>query len=170
MCIDRFASMGAPYLLEEGSGSADGVQAPLCRPVPRQRDTGGLRKMTVLSEIQTSNHDTERAFAQEKIRPHSARLEAEGGYPPELFRDMAGLGLFGMTAPEGYGGAEADGVSYALALIEIAAAGGRAAPSRPRCGGKFTLDRCQFPEQTAFGANATPATAKEDHVQCQKLL
>lgn len=37
---------------------------------------------------------------------------------------MAGLGLMGMTAPEDVGGAGADYVSYALALIEIAAADG----------------------------------------------
>jgi len=37
---------------------------------------------------------------------------------------MAGLGLMGMTAPEEAGGAGADYVSYALALIEIAAADG----------------------------------------------
>jgi alkylation response protein AidB-like acyl-CoA dehydrogenase len=37
---------------------------------------------------------------------------------------MAGFGLMGMTAPEDVGGAGADYVSYALALIEIAAADG----------------------------------------------
>src|SRR3546814_4959776 len=37
---------------------------------------------------------------------------------------LAGLGLMGMTAPEGVGGAGADYVSYALSLMEIAAADG----------------------------------------------
>ncbi|MGW8204922.1 acyl-CoA dehydrogenase family protein (plasmid) [Sphingomonas bisphenolicum] len=78
----------------------------------------------MLTEIQAAIRDTVRDFAQETIRPHSARFEAEGGYPPELFREMAGLGLWGMTAPEAFGGAEADAVSYALALMEIAAADG----------------------------------------------
>ncbi|MDR7154151.1 alkylation response protein AidB-like acyl-CoA dehydrogenase [Sphingobium xenophagum] len=78
----------------------------------------------MLTEIQTAIRDTVRSFAQETIRPHSARFESEGGYPPELFEQMAGLGLWGMTAPESYGGAEADAVSYALALIELAAADG----------------------------------------------
>lgn len=78
----------------------------------------------MLTEIQTAIRDTVRAFAQEAIRPHSARFESEGGYPPALFQDMAGLGLWGMTAPEAFGGAEADAVSYALALMEIAAADG----------------------------------------------
>ncbi|MBA4089128.1 acyl-CoA dehydrogenase family protein [Sphingobium sp. 3R8] len=78
----------------------------------------------MLTEIQAAIRDTVRDFAQETIRPHSARFESEGGYPPELFREMAGLGLWGMTAPEAFGGAEADAVSYALALMEIAAADG----------------------------------------------
>ena len=78
----------------------------------------------MLTEIQTAIRDTVRDFAQDAIRPHSARFESEGGYPPELFQQMAGLGLWGMTAPERFGGAEADAVSYALALIELAAADG----------------------------------------------
>lgn len=78
----------------------------------------------MLTEIQTAIRDTVRSFAQDAIRTHSARFEAEGGYPPALFEEMAGLGLWGMTAPERFGGAEADAVSYALALIELAAADG----------------------------------------------
>ena len=78
----------------------------------------------MLTEIQSAIRDTVRDFAQATIRPHSARFEAEGGYPRSLFEEMAGLGLWGMTAPEAYGGAEADSVSYALALMELAAADG----------------------------------------------
>lgn len=65
-----------------------------------------------------------RSFAQTEIRPHSAAFEAAGAYPPELFEEMGALGLFGMTAPETLGGAGADHVSFALALMEIAAADG----------------------------------------------
>ncbi|MGK2908633.1 MAG: acyl-CoA dehydrogenase family protein [Sphingobium sp.] len=78
----------------------------------------------MLSETQIAIRDTVRDFAQERVRPHSHRFEADGGYPAELFEEIAGLGLMGMTAPERFGGAAADYVSYALALIEIAAADG----------------------------------------------
>jgi alkylation response protein AidB-like acyl-CoA dehydrogenase len=78
----------------------------------------------MLSEYQTAIRDAVRNFAQAEIRPRSAAFEAAGGYPPEIFEAVAGLGLFGMTAPEEFGGAAADYVSYALALIEIAAADG----------------------------------------------
>ncbi|MED5544703.1 MAG: acyl-CoA dehydrogenase family protein [Pseudomonadota bacterium] len=78
----------------------------------------------IFTETQEAIREAVRAFAQEQIRPRSAAFEAEGGYPPALFEELAGLGLMGMTAPESFGGAEADFVSYALALIEIAAADG----------------------------------------------
>ncbi|WP_137388708.1 acyl-CoA dehydrogenase family protein [Rhodoligotrophos defluvii] len=78
----------------------------------------------LLSETQQAVRDAVRAFAQAEIRPRSAAFERAGGYPPELFTELAGLGLMGMSAPESVGGAGADCVSYALALIEIAAADG----------------------------------------------
>lgn len=77
-----------------------------------------------LSEVQLAIRDTVRDMAQDRIRPNAARFEADGGYPPALFRELAQLGLMGMTAPEHVGGAAADYVSYALALIELAAADG----------------------------------------------
>src|SRR3546814_12753461 len=78
----------------------------------------------LLTETQSAIRDVVRAFARERIRPNSAAYETSGGYPLELFHELAGLGLMGMTAPEGVGGAGADYVSYALSLMEIAAADG----------------------------------------------
>ena len=78
----------------------------------------------ILGETQIAIRDAVRAYAQEEIRPRSAAFEAAGGYPPGLFAELAGMGLMAMTAPEEAGGAGADYVSYALALIEIAAADG----------------------------------------------
>ena len=78
----------------------------------------------VLTSTQQAIADSVREFAQERIRPNIRSFEAAGHYPPELFEELAGLGLMGMTAPEEFGGAGADYVSYALALMEIAAADG----------------------------------------------
>lgn len=78
----------------------------------------------ILSETQAAIHNAVREFAQEQIRPHSFAYEMAKAYPPELFEQMAALGLMGMTAPEEAGGAGADYVSYALSLMEIAAADG----------------------------------------------
>ncbi|WP_394648624.1 acyl-CoA dehydrogenase family protein, partial [uncultured Sphingomonas sp.] len=78
----------------------------------------------ILSETQLAIRDSVRSFAQEQVRPHSVAYEAAGAFPAALFRDLGGLGLLGMTAPEDLGGGGADYVSYALALVELAAADG----------------------------------------------
>lgn len=78
----------------------------------------------ILTETQQAIAEAVRSFAQERIRPLSQQFEANGGYPPELFEEIASLGLMAMTAPEDQGGAGADYVSYALALMEVAAADG----------------------------------------------
>jgi alkylation response protein AidB-like acyl-CoA dehydrogenase len=78
----------------------------------------------MLSETQVAIRDGVRAFAQERIRPNSPRYEREGGYPDGLFEELGSLGLFGLIAPAAYGGSDADYVSYALSLIELAAADG----------------------------------------------
>ena len=78
----------------------------------------------LLTETQEGIRDGVRAFAQERIRPLSAQFEADKGYPDWVFPELAGMGLLGMIAPEEQGGAGLDAVSYALALIEIAAADG----------------------------------------------
>ena len=78
----------------------------------------------ILSDTQAAIRYAVRTFAKERIAPRSRDFEAAGGFPAELFEELASLGLLGMTAPEAFGGAGADAVSYALALIEIAAADG----------------------------------------------
>ena len=78
----------------------------------------------ILTETQAAIQEAVRAFAQEQIRPRSQAFEEAKGYPDGLFEEIAGLGLMGMVAPEEVGGAAADYVSYALSLIEIAAADG----------------------------------------------
>lgn len=78
----------------------------------------------ILLETQKAIRDTVRDFAQNRIKPLSARFEANRQYEPWVFESVAGLGLFGMVAPEEFGGAASDYVSYALALIELAAADG----------------------------------------------
>lgn len=78
----------------------------------------------MLSETQVAIREGVRAFAQERIRPNSERYEREGGYPDSLFEELGALGLFGLIAPAAYGGSDADYVSYALSLIELAAADG----------------------------------------------
>lgn len=82
------------------------------------------RLVMMLNETQVAIRDGVRAFVQERIRPYSAGYERDGGYPDGLFEALGSMGLFGLIAPAAYGGSEADYVSYALSLIELAAADG----------------------------------------------
>ncbi|MEQ8743505.1 acyl-CoA dehydrogenase family protein [Parasphingorhabdus sp.] len=78
----------------------------------------------VLNETQSAVRDMVRALAQEQLRPRAAGFEIAKGYPAGLFEELAELGLMGMTAPEEFGGAALDYVSYTLALTELAAGDG----------------------------------------------
>jgi len=60
-----------------------------------------------------------REFADAEVAPHAARWDEKAEFPLECVRKMAQLGLLGLPIPEKYGGAGADTVSYALAVMEI---------------------------------------------------
>jgi len=63
--------------------------------------------------------ETVRAFATEKVAPVAEELDREERFPYDLVRELADLGLMGMTIPEEYGGAGADTLSYAIAIEEL---------------------------------------------------
>ena len=74
------------------------------------------------SDDQLSIQSIARDFAQKRIAPVAAELDASGKFPLENIREMGQLGLMGIEVPEEYGGAGMDPVAYALAMIEIGAA------------------------------------------------
>ncbi len=78
----------------------------------------------ILSQEQAIVRDMARGFAEAKLKPTAAERDRTGEFPDEALAEMGGLGLMGMLVPERWGGAEADHVSYALALEEIAAGDG----------------------------------------------
>lgn len=78
----------------------------------------------MLSEEQQMVQDMARAFARDEIAPRAADWEKAGEVPMDFLRQMGALGLMGMTVPEEWDGAATDYMSYALALIEIAAGDG----------------------------------------------
>lgn len=78
----------------------------------------------VLNETQKMVRDTARAFAREQVLPFTREWERTAAFPPAMLGAMGELGFLGMTVPEALGGAGLDYVSYALALMEIAAADG----------------------------------------------
>jgi alkylation response protein AidB-like acyl-CoA dehydrogenase len=72
-----------------------------------------------LSDIHLALRDAARRFAEAKIAPLAATLDEEERYPSDLYRELASLGLFGITVPEALGGAGADALAYALVMEEI---------------------------------------------------
>jgi alkylation response protein AidB-like acyl-CoA dehydrogenase len=75
-----------------------------------------------LTETQTLIRDTARKIAREKVAPQARTFDRQELFPTALFKELAELGLMGVNLPSRYGGAEAGVVSYALAMMEIAAA------------------------------------------------
>jgi alkylation response protein AidB-like acyl-CoA dehydrogenase len=78
----------------------------------------------ILTEQQEMIRESAARFAAERLAPNSRKWEAAEAVDPGVLREMGELGLMGMTVPEAHGGAGLDYVSYALALIEIAAGDG----------------------------------------------
>ncbi len=83
----------------------------------------------MLTEAQRQIRELVRQFAQRELAPGAAERDRVPRFPKEAFATMAELGLLGMLVPEEFGGAGADYVSYALAIIEIAAADGATSTS-----------------------------------------
>jgi alkylation response protein AidB-like acyl-CoA dehydrogenase len=79
---------------------------------------------TALTEEQTLIRDTARQFARDKLAPHAAEWDRDSRFPAEAVAEMGRLGFLGMLVPEEWGGAGADHVAYALALMEVAAGDG----------------------------------------------
>ena len=72
-----------------------------------------------LSEDQILLRDTAREFAVKRLASIAEELDAKAEMPPELLKETAELGFFGLLAPEQYGGLAADTLSYALCIEEI---------------------------------------------------
>ncbi|RKG97510.1 acyl-CoA dehydrogenase [Corallococcus praedator] len=75
-----------------------------------------------LTETQTLIRDTARKFAKERVAPKARAADRAEHFDPEVFKALAEVGLLGVNLPSQYGGAEAGVVSYALAMMEMAAA------------------------------------------------
>jgi len=75
-----------------------------------------------LSDEQKAIQALCRDFAREVVAPAAEELDREARFPYEIVAKMAELGLMGLPFPESYGGAGADTVSYALAVMELARA------------------------------------------------
>jgi butyryl-CoA dehydrogenase len=71
----------------------------------------------------TAEHEafrrTVREFADAEIAPYVAQWDREHHFPVDLVHKMGDLGLFGLIAPEEYGGAGGDFASLCVAIEEL---------------------------------------------------
>jgi alkylation response protein AidB-like acyl-CoA dehydrogenase len=86
-----------------------------------------------LTDEQQLIQDTVREFAQSEVRPMAAEIDRSDEFPKDLYRQMAELGLLGMTLPVEYGGAGADTLSWALVQEELARGSAAVADSHMVC-------------------------------------
>ncbi|TNF22023.1 MAG: isovaleryl-CoA dehydrogenase [Rhodobacteraceae bacterium] len=61
-------------------------------------------------------------WAQERVRPLAAEIDATNSFPNALWKEMGDLGLLGITVSEEYGGAGMSYLAHVIAVEEIARA------------------------------------------------
>ena len=65
---------------------------------------------------------TTRRFAEDRIAPLAARIDAEDWFPQQLWPDMGALGLHGITVEESFGGLGLGYLEHTIAVEEISRA------------------------------------------------
>ena len=75
-----------------------------------------------LGEDVNALRDMVHGWAQERVKPMAAQIDATNSFPPELWPEMGGLGLLGVTVDEQYGGAGMSYLAHTVAVEEIARA------------------------------------------------
>jgi len=65
-----------------------------------------------------------RAFARAELAPRAAQWDRDATFPREQLKALAGMGLFGVSIPEDWGGAGMDSTALAIACEEVSAGDG----------------------------------------------
>jgi alkylation response protein AidB-like acyl-CoA dehydrogenase len=71
-------------------------------------------------EVRREIIETVRRFVAREVMPVAPELEREDRFPAEIVDQMKGLGLFGVTIPEAYGGLGLDLLTYVGVIEELA--------------------------------------------------
>ena len=75
-----------------------------------------------LGEEVNALRDMVHRWAQDRVRPMAAEIDANNAFPNELWTEMGELGLLGVTVPEEFGGAGMGYLAHVIAVEEIARA------------------------------------------------
>jgi alkylation response protein AidB-like acyl-CoA dehydrogenase len=78
-----------------------------------------LARTPGLTDVQQDILAAVREFVDKEIIPHAQHLEHADEYPEEIVAGMAGMGLFGLTIAEEYGGLGESLLTYALVVEEL---------------------------------------------------
>ena len=62
----------------------------------------------ILNQEQQMIRDSVRAFATERLAPNAPQWDRESVFPREQLKEMAAMGLLGVTVPDQWGGARLD--------------------------------------------------------------
>jgi acyl-CoA dehydrogenase len=81
--------------------------------------------MALDAETRDQLIDTVRRFVAERLRPLEAQVAEQDRMPDEVVEEMKGLGLFGLSIPEQYGGLDLSMEDECLVAIEL----GRTSPA-----------------------------------------
>lgn len=84
-----------------------------------------------LTEDQLELQDSIRKFADARLAPHAARIDADNNFPEirDFWKELGDMGLLGITAPEEYGGSGLGYTEHVLAMEELSRASGSIALS-----------------------------------------
>ena len=74
------------------------------------------------SEDVTALREMTHRWAQERLKPRAAEIDASNVFPADLWREMGELGLLGITVPEEFGGSDMGYLAHTIAVEEVARA------------------------------------------------
>ena len=75
-----------------------------------------------LGEDVNALRDAAHRFAQDRIKPMAAQIDADNAFPPALWKELGDMGLLGVTVEEDYGGAGMGYLAHTVAVEEVARA------------------------------------------------
>ena len=81
--------------------------------------------MALDAETRDQLIDTVRRFVSERLRPLEAKVAEDDAMPDDVIEEMKGLGLFGLSIPEAYGGLDLNMEEECLVGVEL----GRTSPA-----------------------------------------
>jgi acyl-CoA dehydrogenase len=81
--------------------------------------------MALDAETRDQLIDTVRRFVTERLRPLEAKVAEDDAMPQDVVEEMKGLGLFGLSIPEQYGGLDLSMEDECLVVVEL----GRTSPA-----------------------------------------